>query len=48
MLKVGDVISLKEKAQKLSKNMESLAVLKSRADRVNPAEMSIKVVALPT
>ena len=50
MLKVGDVISLKEKAQKQAKEaMESLAGLEVAGwVEVNPAEMTIKIVALPT
>ncbi len=50
MLKVGDVISLKEKAQKQAKEaMESLAGLEVAGwIEVNPAEMTIKIVALPT
>ena len=49
-LKVGDVVTLKEKAQKLAKeSMESLAGHEVAGwIEVNPAELSIKVVALPT
>ncbi len=47
---VGDVITLKEKAQKLGKDaMESLAGLETAGwIEFNPAEMTVKVVALPT
>lgn len=50
VVKVGDVITLKEKVQKLGKEaMESLAGLEVAGwIEFNPAEMTIKVVAMPT
>ena len=49
-VKVGDVITLKEKVQKLGKEaMESLAGLEVAGWlEFNPSEMTIKVVAVPT
>ncbi|MBX3381394.1 MAG: 30S ribosomal protein S4 [Phycisphaeraceae bacterium] len=50
VVKVGDVITLKEKAQKLGKEaMESLAGLEVAGwIEFNPSEMTVKVVAMPT
>jgi small subunit ribosomal protein S4 len=50
VVKVGDVITLKEKVQKLGKEaMESLAGLEVAGwIEFNPSEMTIKVVAVPT
>lgn len=50
VVSVGDVITLKEKVQKLGKEaMESLAGLEVAGwIEFNPSEMTIKVVALPT
>lgn len=50
VVKVGDVITLKEKVQKLGKEaMESLAGLEVAGwIEFNPSEMTIKVVAIPT
>jgi small subunit ribosomal protein S4 len=49
-VKVGDVISIREKTQKLAKEaMESLAGLEVAGWlEVNPAELTVKVVAIPT
>ena len=49
-VKVGDVISIREKTQKLAKEaMESLAGLEVAGWlEVNPAELTVKVVAMPT
>lgn len=49
-VKVGDVISIREKTQKLAKEaMESLAGLEVAGWlEVNPSELTVKVVAIPT